>query len=175
MTDETKQYVASGGEATQTSSVPPDPAPEQGDRPVHLFDAVATQRDHVLNSYETQRSAIMQAVAEQREAAVAPIRSVQQRQGAQEGGSPRARFTDAQAAGIAPGSAALPLQRQNVSAAAARQQLVAADIAATLRTMIAEEVGRQLSALLDAADRRVAERAAAHDNVPSSPRDGGCS
>jgi len=175
MTEQTERDRAARGETVQGSSNPSEQAPEQGDRPVHLYDAVATQRDHVLKSYDTQRSAIMQAVAEQREAAVAPIRSVQQRQIARESGSATAKTLEQQTAGMPPGASVLPPQRPNASAVFTRQQLVAADIAATLRAMIAEEVRRQFRDLLAVVDKRVAERADARDDVaPPPPGDGNC-
>lgn len=153
----------SGPDATNQS-----PPPGTEDRPVHLYDAVATQRDQVLNAYDAQRSALLQAVAEQREAATAPIRAVRERQAMQAAASAGLRPADLQRAGGPLGANPLAAHKPYGSTAQARQQLVAADIVATLKMMIAEEVRAQLCALLNAADERLAKAAAAArtDTVP---------
>lgn len=113
-------------------AAPPSAAAEGAapqDAPKHLYDAIATQRDHTLGAYDTQKAAIVQAVAEQREAMVQPVRNVQARQ--------------ATTAGLAGGARIPPLP--------ARQHAVAADIVATLKALIADEVRSQVHALLDAA------------------------
>lgn len=115
------------------------PSAEQGAAPgaapKHLYDAVSTQRDHVLGSFDAERAAILQAVADQREAAMGPVRTVQARQAAQ------------LASGALGGVGHLP-------PGVGRQQLVAADIVAALKAMVVEEVRLQIAALLQAAARR---------------------
>lgn len=133
------------------------PPPESGDRPVHLYDAVATQRDQVLDAYGAQRAAVLQAVTEQREAATAPIHAVRQRQAAQGVDPAAVRPADLRATGTAPGAASLAPHRPYPSTAEARRQLVAADIVATLKALIAEEVRVQVCALSSAAAEGAAE------------------
>jgi len=106
--------------------------PAEAARPVHLYDAVSTQREHVLGSFDTQRAAILKAVADQREAALAPIKSVQARQSAPSPAAPNA------------GARGQPNPRL----------LVVAEIVGQLKAMVAEEVRLQLMALLEAATVR---------------------
>jgi hypothetical protein len=123
----------------------PDDA-EPGAPPKHIYDAVTTQREHVLGGFDNERAALLKAVADQREAALAPVRAVQARQAAQAiagQGNPR------------------------LMAGISRQQLVAADIAATIKAMVAEEVHNQIVALLQHAGRQVKGEAPAPD-IPSA-------
>ncbi|MGD0190326.1 MAG: hypothetical protein ABSD74_06260 [Rhizomicrobium sp.] len=118
--------------ARQTSQSPAPPG-----RPGDVHNAASTQRDHAVNSFESQRSAILKAVDEQREAALAPIRAVQVRQGAHVPGQPPQTPTNS----ADPGQGA-PLNPH---------QLVALEIVAHLKALIAEEVRSQLLLLLEAA------------------------
>src|SRR5207237_6541630 len=54
----------------------PPSAPAADEPRIHLYEAVSTQRDKVLNSFDEQRAAILKAVADQRSAALAPITAV---------------------------------------------------------------------------------------------------
>ncbi len=138
-------------DAAQAAQAPPPPK--------HLYDAVATQRDHVLDSFGAQRNAILQAVAEQRQAAMAPIHTVQARQAAQAAAS---------SAGVAgTGGRGMP--------PVTRQQLVAADIVAALKALVAEEVRVQLRALLELADARHAGGAPAPGRQATGTPDHGSS
>ena len=128
----------------------------QTQKPTHLYDAVSTQRDHVVGSFEMQRNAILKAVADQREAALAPIKAVRERQSQQ----PAARDGSAQAAcrpGVAP---AENIRRSRSHAALSQQELVASDIVATLKALVAEEVRVQLLILLEAATLKENTRSA---------------
>ncbi|MGH6871272.1 MAG: hypothetical protein ACREHE_07185 [Rhizomicrobium sp.] len=109
---------------------------------VPLMDAVTTQRESVLSGFDSQREAIIKAVEEQRRAAMASGSTAQARQ---------------------QGRPAVP-----VSGVPNRQQSVAADIVATLKAMVAEEVRTQLLALLAAAEARQAATAAPPPVVPAA-------
>lgn len=156
--DPASQQAASGAAPQASDAAPPSAAAEgvpPEEAPKHLYDAVATQRDHVLSAFDTQKAAVLQAVAEQREAAIQPVRDVQARQAAQDGPAP---------AGLAGGGRIPPV--------APRQQAVAADIVATLKVLIAEEVRAQLLALLDAASQRqAAVQASAQPSSTPAPND----
>ena len=117
--------------------------PAEAARPVHLYDAVSTQRDHVLGSFDAQRAAILKAVSDQREAALAPIKSVQARQSSSSPAAPNA----------------------GVRGQPGPRLLVAAEIVAQLKAMVAEEVRLQLLALLEAAVVRRNEAAHLDDEA----------
>lgn len=121
-------------------------APEapNGERRVHLYDAVSTQREHVLKGFDTQRQAVLKAVADQREAARAPILAVQARQAA---GAATAGV-DGRVLGPRGGSSSGALSMAD------RTQAIA-EIAATIRAIVAEEVRVQLATLLQDAGARV--------------------
>ncbi|TXL73139.1 hypothetical protein FHP25_22160 [Vineibacter terrae] len=137
--------TSSGPSAEQAPASPP---PE---RRVHLFDAAESQRARVLSSFDSQREAILKAVADQRTAALAPIQAVRTRM-AQVPPSLR---------GILPGDG-----RAAAPAGMDQRAIVAAQIIADLKVLIAEEVGRQLLILLTPPhDSRVPEASA---DVPSN-------
>ncbi len=138
----------------------PGPTPQAAnpeDKRVHVLDAASTQREQVLNSFDMQRKAILKAVADQREAALAPIKAVQARKTMQNTQSGSA----AAANPAVPRPAAMPAGGPSASGSQPTpQQLVAADIVAALKAMVAEEVRVQLVALLEAATLRESGRSA---------------
>jgi hypothetical protein len=132
------------------------PASQAGGTPTHLFDAVSTQREKVLGAFDMQRNAILQAVADQREAAMAPIRTVHTRNAAP------GTIREGQPNTVRPTSAPYPGQPQP---GLSRQQLIAADIVAALKAVVAEEVRVQIVLLLEAA--RLRENARSADAPPA--------
>ncbi len=129
---------------------PGSPPPE---RRVHLFDAAESQRARVLSSFDSQREAILKAVADQRTAALAPIQAV------------RARMTQAPPSlrGLLPGDGR--------AAGMDQRAIVAAQIIADLKVLIAEEVGRQLLLLLAPPhDSRVPDPSADAASDPKIPQ-----
>jgi hypothetical protein len=148
-------------QTTFARSPGPPPAPQQGSEPpksgspedkrVHVLDAASTQREQVLNSFDMQRKAILKAVADQREAALAPVKAVQARktmQNTQSGSAAAANPAVSRPAAMPAGAQSAPGGQPTP------QQLVAADIVAALKAMVAEEVRVQLVALLEAATLR---------------------
>jgi len=100
----------------------------------------------VLTSFDTQRAAILKAVADQRAAAVAPILAVQARLAAGQAIGPAAtQAANATEIGRAAANAAPRLQA-NLN----RPHAVAAEIVATIKLLVAEEVRVQLQAVLRA-------------------------
>jgi hypothetical protein len=124
--------------------LPPAPEAPAGEKRVHLYDAVSTQREHVLQGFDRQREAILKAVGDQRETALAPIRTVQARQAA----GIATAGVDGRVLGPRGASSA-----PNLSAADRAQAI--SEIATIIRAIVAEEVHTQLVALLRNADERV--------------------
>ena len=149
----------SGGQA-QAPNPDVQPASQPGGAPTHLFDAVSTQREKVLGAFDMQRNAILQAVADQREAALAPIRAVHARQAAP------GPTSEGQPNTVRPTSTP-PVYSAQPQPALNRQQLIAADIVAALKAVVAEEVRVQIVLLLEAARLRENARSA---DVPSAPK-----
>jgi hypothetical protein len=137
------------------------PASQAGGTPTHLFDAVSTQREKVLGAFDMQRNAILQAVADQREAALAPIRAVHARQAAP------GQTSEGQPNIVRPPSTP-PVYSAQPQPGLNRQQLIAADIVAALKAVVAEEVRVQIVLLLEAARLRESARTADASNTPKS-------
>jgi len=165
--------------AEPSATAPPPGAPPHGpaaagaaaDRRVHVYEAAAHQRERVMSSFDAQRAAILKAVADQRMAALAPIMSVQAKMAtsnaASAGAAPEARPAMGPAGAAALGAGRLP--------GFTPQQLVAADIVAAFKTMIADEVRAQLAARLQSATpgaaqpRSARERDAGADVTGAAP------
>jgi hypothetical protein len=142
---------APSGSPPQPPQPDVQPASQAGGTPTHLFDAVSTQREKVLGAFDMQRNAILQAVADQREAALAPIRAVHERNAAP--------TSEGQPNPVRPTSTP-PVYSAQPQPALNRQQLIAADIVAALKAVVAEEVRVQIVLLLEAARLREGARAA---------------
>ncbi len=108
-----------------------------------------SQRDRVLNAYDAQRAAVLKMVNDQRTATLssAPARGGQ-------GGAPGTPLPP----GMGTGALGAGNRPQVVGH---RRDLVAADIVAAVKALVAEEVRNQLHALL----RAVVER---HDETPNT-------
>jgi len=121
--------------AARAATPRPAAAPVPGaDQRVHVYEAVANQRHNVLSSFDAQRQAIFKAVADQRETALAPILATQAKLTAL-GGSAEASRRAAPSGGA-------------VRPPATPQQMIAADIVAALKALVADEVRAQLAARL---------------------------
>jgi hypothetical protein len=142
-------------DAGKAKGSPPSAAAEQR---VHLYEAVSARRDQVLNQFAGQRAAILKAVADQRAAAVAPILAVQTRRANESNPNEPAAAAMNPNAAAAPGAAPPPLTNAPIRRRSLLQfrRAIAADIVATIRTLVAAEVRAQLAAI-DAAAKPPAD------------------
>jgi hypothetical protein len=116
-----------------------DPAQQPEEPRIHVYGAAASQRERVLSSFHEQRDAIFKAVAEQRAATAAPIEAVR----AQLSGLGRSPAGRDAPLGASPAPAVAARQR-GAAATPEPRRAVAAEIVASLKQLIAEEVQRQL-------------------------------
>jgi hypothetical protein len=143
----------SPSESPPQESSPPSPAADEAR--IHLYEAVSTQRDKVLDSFDAQRAAILKAVADQHAAALAPIMAVNAKRATQPRAAPTTHGPMLPSAGSATPSGSSTTQ------AGARRQLIIAvrraaaeEIVAALKTLVAAEVRAQLEATSSAGDSR---------------------
>lgn len=140
------------GESPPHERPPAPPTQEADERRIHLYEAVSTQRDKVLDSFDAQRAAILKAVADQRTAALAPIMAVNTKRAAKERTAPTMT-----AAMPSPPNVNTASSSSMIGAGGRRQlmigarQAVAAQIVAALKMLVAAEVRAQLDAVLRAA------------------------
>ena len=125
---------------------PPPPQPVADESRIHLYEAVSTQRDKVLDSFDTQRAAVLKAVADQRAAALAPITAVNEKRAMQlrAGAATSLPLLPSHIAATGNGMIGAAGRRQLV---AESRRVVAAQIVASLKALVAAEVRAQLAPL----------------------------
>jgi hypothetical protein len=145
------------GAAEPGPSPAPSIAPAAGDpaatappaeRPMHLYEAASAQRDKVMTSFDAQRAAILKAVADQREAALAPIRAVRARRVGQAAANTASLFAGGIPSALGKG---VIMGRSAYQPSLDRGRMIAAEIVATIKTLVAEEVKFQLRGRQEAA------------------------
>ena len=155
----------------------PPSAPAADEPRIHLYEAVSTQRDKVLDSFDAQRAAILKAVADQRSAALAPITAVNVKRATHPRPVPTNAAIPPSPGNLAASSTSMIGTRERRQLMADVRQAVAAQIVAALKLLVAGEVRAQLdAALLASPAPRERSQSASGDTEPAAgekipPRD----